>query len=226
MRRREFITLVGGAAAVWPITLRAQQGSVRIGFVPLGSPDNNYDRSLVESFRQGLRIAGLVEGRDVILDVIWSRGRPGGEAVSEALERGASLLVPCGSSASVEAKRQTSTIPITNCAFIAGDAYNIAKLAAPADFVFMANAFHGVPDRSRLAQAVGSALKADGYFAIVNWHKRPREETPILGEPRGPKTELRMSPEETIKSVTGRGLKFIKVVEIPPYHYGVMFQRS
>jgi ubiquinone/menaquinone biosynthesis C-methylase UbiE len=115
---------------------------------------------------------------------------------------------------------------VANCAFIAGDAYDIAKLAAPADFVFMANAFHGVPDPSRLAQAVGSALKADGYFAIVNWHKRRREETPILGEPRGPKTELRMSPEETVKSVEGRELKFIKVVEIPPYHYSVVFQRS
>src|SRR6478672_5556519 len=171
MRRRQFIALVGAAAA-WPVMMRAQQANnpVRIGFVPLGSPENKYDQSLVEAFRQGLRTAGLVEGRDAILDVIWSHGRPG-EAVSEALERGASLLVPCGSSASVEAKRQTSTIPITNCAFIAGDAYNIAKLAAPADFVFMANAFHGVPDRSRLAQAVGSALKADGYFAIVNWHK-------------------------------------------------------
>jgi hypothetical protein len=76
-----------------------------------------------------------------------------------------------------------------------------------------------------LAQAVGSALKADGYFVIVNWHKHPREETPILGEPRGPKTELRMSPEETIKSVEGRGLKFTKIVEVPPYHYGVVFQR-
>jgi len=105
------------------------------------------------------------------------------------------------------------------------DAYDIPKLAGPADFVFMANAFHGVPDRSRLAQAVGSALKADGYFAIVNWHKRPREETPILGEPRGPKTELRMSPEETVKSVEGRGLKFAKIVEVPPYHYGAVFQR-
>jgi 2-polyprenyl-3-methyl-5-hydroxy-6-metoxy-1,4-benzoquinol methylase len=115
---------------------------------------------------------------------------------------------------------------VANCAFIAGDAYDIAKLAAPADFVFMANAFHGVPDRSRLAQAVASALNPDGSFAIVNWHKRPREETPILGEPRGPKTELRMSPEETIKSVEGRGLKFTKIVEVPPYHYGVVFQRS
>ena len=114
---------------------------------------------------------------------------------------------------------------ITNCGFIAGDAYDIAKLAGPADFVFLANAFHGVPDRSRLAQAVGGALKADGYFAVVNWHKHPREQTPILGEPRGPKTELRMSPEETTKSVEGRGLKFTKIVEVPPYHYGIVFQR-
>ena len=69
---------------------------------------------------------------------------------------------------------------VTNCDFIAGDAYDIAEQAGPADFVFMANAFDGVPARSRLAQAVASVLKADGYFAIVNWHKRSREETPIL----------------------------------------------
>jgi ubiquinone/menaquinone biosynthesis C-methylase UbiE len=115
---------------------------------------------------------------------------------------------------------------VNNCKFIAGDAYDIAKLVGPADFVFMANAFHGVPDRIRLAKAVGAALKPDGQFAIVNWHKRPRDETPILGEPRGPKTELRMAPEETIKSVGPGGLKLVKVVEIPPYHYGVVVQRS
>jgi protein-L-isoaspartate O-methyltransferase len=115
---------------------------------------------------------------------------------------------------------------ITNCEFIAGDAYDIAKLAPPADFVFMANAFHGVPDRAQLAQALKDALKTNGGFSIVNWHKRSREETPILGEPRGPKTELRMSPEETIKSVEGGGLKFTKIIEIPPYHYGVVFTRN
>ena len=114
----------------------------------------------------------------------------------------------------------------TNCDFIAGDAYDIAKLARPADFVFMANAFHGVPDRTRLAQAVASALKPNGEFAIINWHKRPRDETPILGEPRGPKTELRMSPEETFKSVEGHGLKFTKNVEIAPYHYAIVFRRA
>jgi ubiquinone/menaquinone biosynthesis C-methylase UbiE len=115
---------------------------------------------------------------------------------------------------------------LTNCEFIAGDAYDIAKLAGPADFVFMANAFHGVPDRARLAKAVGTALKSNGQFAIVNWHKRPRDETPILGEPRGPKTELRMSPEETIKFVEAGELKISNMVEIPPYHYGVIFKRS
>ena len=124
------------------------------------------------------------------------------------------------------AKHRLMESGINNCKSIAGDAYEIAKLAGPADFVFMANAFHGVPDRARLAKAVGAVLKPDGQFAIVNWHKRPREETLILGEPRGPNTELRMAPEETIKSVEAGSLKFIKLVEIPPYHYGVIFKRA
>jgi len=115
---------------------------------------------------------------------------------------------------------------LTNCDFVPGDAFDIAKLAAPADFVFLANAFHGVLERTQLAEAVRTALKPDGNFVIVNWHNRPRDETPILGEPRGPKTELRMSPEETIKSVEAGGLKLKKTVEIPPYHYGVVFARD
>src|SRR5882672_7743984 len=89
-----------------------------------------------------------------------------------------------------------------NCDFVQGDAYDIARLAPrPADFVFMANAFHGVPDRPRLARAVRDALKPSGRFAVINWHRRPREQTTILGEPRGPATELRLSPEQTIEAV-------------------------
>ena len=113
MRRRDFITLIGASAATWPLALQAQQAKspVLLGFLPIGLPDNKYDQSLVEAFRQGLRTAGLVEDQDVVMDVIWSKG-DANEAVSEALKRGAGLLVPCGSSASVAAKRQTSTIPI------------------------------------------------------------------------------------------------------------------
>src|SRR5256886_14826120 len=113
MKRREFISLLGGAVVAWPLAARAQQGKgpVRLGFLPLGSPSNTYDRSLVEAFQQGLRRVGLIENRDIVLDVAWISHDPD-QTVSEVLRRGAELLIPCGSSASVAAKRQTSTIPI------------------------------------------------------------------------------------------------------------------
>jgi SAM-dependent methyltransferase len=124
------------------------------------------------------------------------------------------------------ARQRLVNAGVSNVAFRAGDAFNIAALAAPADFVFLANAFHGVPDRARLARAVRDTLKDGGLFAIVNWHKRPREETVVLGEPRGPKTELRMSPQETREAVEAGGLVFERFVEVPPYHYGAVFRRG
>jgi ubiquinone/menaquinone biosynthesis C-methylase UbiE len=115
---------------------------------------------------------------------------------------------------------------VTSCDYVAGDAYDLGKLVpGQADFVFMANAFHGVPDQRRLALAVLVTLRPGGLFAIVNWHPRPREQTPVLGEPRGPKTELRLSPEQTVKAVEPSGLKLVHLVEAPPYHYGAVFER-
>ena len=113
MRRREFITLVAGAATVWPLASPAQQSKnpVRLGFVPTGSPANAYDVSLVEAFRQGLRKVGLIENQNIVLDVSWVKS-DAGQAVSEVLQRGAEVLIPCGSSASAAAQRQNSTIPI------------------------------------------------------------------------------------------------------------------
>jgi ubiquinone/menaquinone biosynthesis C-methylase UbiE len=122
------------------------------------------------------------------------------------------------------ARHRLSESGVTNCDFIAGDAYDLARLApSPADFVFMANAFHGVPDRRRLSAAVRQALKPGGQFAIVNWHPHPREETTILGEPRGPKTELRLSAQETTAAVEASGLQRARLIEVPPYHYGAIF---
>ena len=111
MRRREFIAGLSAAAA-WPRVARAQpaKSPVRLGFFPLGSPDNKYDQSLVEAFRLGLRQLGWVEGRDVMLDVAWISGDPN-QVVSKVLKRGADLLITCGSSASVAAKEQ-ATIPV------------------------------------------------------------------------------------------------------------------
>ena len=124
------------------------------------------------------------------------------------------------------ARHRVAEAGVANCAFAIGDAYEIATLEpAPVDVVFMANAFHGVPDRPRLARAVRTALKPGGKFVVVNWHARAREETTILGEARGPKTELRMSPAQTIAAVEAGGLAFDRTIELPPYHYAAIFAR-
>ncbi len=94
MTRRQFIMLIGGAAA-WPLWARAQQAknTVRIGFLPLGSPSNTYDESLVEAFRLGLRELGVVENRDVTLDIVWINDeREIPQVIGEVMQRGAKML--------------------------------------------------------------------------------------------------------------------------------------
>ncbi|MGA7529236.1 MAG: hypothetical protein WBW11_18690, partial [Pseudolabrys sp.] len=73
MRRREFIALLGGAGVAWPLAARAQQAdnTFRIGYVPLGLPTNASDQLFVEAFRKGLHDVGLVENRDVTIDIAW-----------------------------------------------------------------------------------------------------------------------------------------------------------
>jgi putative tryptophan/tyrosine transport system substrate-binding protein len=112
MLRRDFIKVSAASAALWPLAARAQpfKSPVRIGFLPLGSPTNAYDRSLVEAFRRGLRQIGLVEEKDIALNVTWITGDPE-KAIAEVIQRGVDILVPCGSSASVAARRLTLTIP-------------------------------------------------------------------------------------------------------------------
>ena len=75
-----------------------------------------------------------------------------------------------------------------------------------------------------LAQGVADALAPGGRFAVVNWHARRREETPVLGQPRGPATDMRLTPEATRALVEPAGLAFDGVVELSPYHYGALFR--
>ena len=115
LNRRELITFVS-AATVWPLeAARAQQSEnlARIGFLPLGSASNQHDLSWVEVFRKGLIENGLVEGQNIKLDVVWvANDSEYDQAAIELVRRGATVLVPVGSSASAACKRQTSTIPI------------------------------------------------------------------------------------------------------------------
>lgn len=116
---------------------------------------------------------------------------------------------------------------VTNCDYIEGDAFKIATLCPRSvDFVFMANAFHGVPDKPRLSRAIHDALKPGGIFAIVNWHAKPREETRVLGEARGPKTELRMTPKSVHEKVKKSDFHHDATIEVPPYHYAMIFKKT
>jgi ubiquinone/menaquinone biosynthesis C-methylase UbiE len=124
------------------------------------------------------------------------------------------------------ARRRVSEAGLTNCQFIVADAYDLrANIFAPVDFVFLANAFHGVPDTQRLCSSVAETLLPGGKFTVVNWHQKPREGTTVLGQPRGPKTELRMSPETVTRAVEQSGVKLVRVAQIPPYHYSAIFQK-
>jgi putative ABC transport system substrate-binding protein len=119
MRRREFITLLGGAAAVWPLPARAQQPAVPlIGFLNSGSAPA-FQRHL-EAFLRGLKEAGYAEGRNVEIAYRWADGQLARlpELAADLVGRRVSLIVATGGSLTAHpAKNATATIPIL---FIAG----------------------------------------------------------------------------------------------------------
>lgn len=168
-----------------------------------------------------LRAVGVTSGMDVI-DLCSGDGWFTLQIARMARQVAA---IDIDSSLLETARHRIMEAGLTNCEFIEGDAYELGRLwREPVDFVFMANAFHGVPDRSRLVVSVGNVLKPSGRFAVVNWHPRPRHETTVLGEPRGPRTEMRLSVNQTLDAVTVGGFQLVTVVEIPPYHYGAIFK--
>jgi putative tryptophan/tyrosine transport system substrate-binding protein len=134
MRRREFITLVGGAAAAWPVAARAQQSGKlpTIGF--LGQSTRSATSEWTAAFVQRLRELGWIDGRNVAIEYRWGEGRNErfAEIAAEFVRLKVDVLVTAGTPQVLAAKQATSVIPIVFA--VAGDPVGtglVTSLARP-----------------------------------------------------------------------------------------------
>jgi putative ABC transport system substrate-binding protein len=133
MRRRDFITLIGGTAALaWPIAARAQQSPKvpRIGYVRAETPP----AVDIKAFRQGLREHGYVEGENIIVEYRWAEGNEEKlrSAIAELIRLNVDLIVSSAPAATRAAKEATTTIPIVMVTVADPVAFGfVASLARP-----------------------------------------------------------------------------------------------
>ena len=171
LKRRELITLLGGAAASWPLAARAQQPGkvVRIGF--LGTASASGYASQVEGFRLGLRDLGYVEGTNLIIEYRWAQGNYARlpQLAAELIHSNVELIVTHGTPGSFAAKQATTTIPIVVA--LAGDpvaAGIVTSLARPGGNITGQSFFAPELDAKRIELVKELMPRMTRVAALVN----------------------------------------------------------
>jgi 2-polyprenyl-3-methyl-5-hydroxy-6-metoxy-1,4-benzoquinol methylase len=172
-----------------------------------------------------LKAMGLQSGMSV-LDLGCGYGHftiPAAQVVNPSVVVGIDIDLPILN----QAKQQQASQGVANCLWLNQDLLGIPRLIANQfDYIMIHSTFHGLPNPGEFVSEIVNLLNPKGYFSVVNWLPIPREQTIWLGKPRGPKTELRIAPQQLLSIVQSATEQLIPVeyTELQPFHYGVTFQ--